>query len=91
MKNGAVVGGTTYGATCTKMPRALYHSGSFSLKNLNIVMASVETKFKTKSGEYVSYEIKGIEPTEGFSIDVDDTYKTDTRFEKAVECVRSKL
>lgn len=91
MKNGAVAGGTTYGATCTKVPRSLYHSGSFSSKNLNIVMASVETKFKTKSGEYVSYENKGIEPTEGLSVDVDDTYKTDTRFEKAVEWVRNKL
>ncbi len=91
MKNGAVVGGTTYGATCTKVPRYLYHSGSFASKNLNIVMASLETKLKTKDGGYVSFENKGIEPTSGLSVNVDETYSKDERFEAALNWVKSNI
>ncbi len=88
MKNGAVVGATTYGATCSKVKRSLYHSGSFSSKNLSIVMASLETKLRTKDGSFESFENKGIEPSSGLSVPVDDTYVTDTRFEAALNLVR---
>ena len=90
MKNGIVVGNTTYGATCTKVKRSLYHSGTFSSKNLEIVMASLETRLKTRDGSYESFENKGIEPTEGQKVDVDATYATDARFEAAVRAAKGE-
>lgn len=90
MKSGAVAGGTTYGATCSKVRRALYHSGSFSSKNLSIVMASLETKLRTEDGSCVSFENRGIEPTTNLAVSVDDTYTKDTRFEAALDWVRKK-
>lgn len=88
MARGVVTGGTTYGATCSKVKRSLYHSGSFSSMNLNIVMASLETKLLTGDGTCVSYENRGIEPTTGLEVSVDDTYTRDTRFEAALDWVR---
>lgn len=87
MKKGAVTGGTTYGATCTKAQRTLYHSGSFSSGKLDIVMASFETKLKTLDGGSRSFENIGIEPSSGLAVDVDDSYLSDRRFEAAVKWV----
>lgn len=91
IKKGVVLGGITYGATCTKVPRSIYHSGGFQSQNLDVVMASLETKLRTKDGLYISFENKGIEPTEGLEVEVDGEYTRDTRFEKAVKWIKDTL
>ena len=88
MKNGIVVGNTTYGATCTKVKRSLYHSGTFSSKNLEIVMASLETRLKTRDGSYESFENKGIEPTN--EVQPAENYASDTRFAEAVRLAKGE-
>ena len=88
MKKGIVVGGTTYGATCTIARRALYGSGNFSSKNVRIFMTSVETNLRTKDGSYVSFENKGIEPTN--KVQPAEDYTSDTRFAKAVELAKGE-
>ena len=90
MKKGIVVGGTTYGATCTIARRALYGSGNFSSKNLGIFMTSFETNLRTKDGSYASFEVKGITPTDGQEVSVDTTYASDRRFEAAVRVAKGE-
>ena len=90
MKNGIVVGGTTYGATCTIARRALYGSGNFSSKNVRIFMTSFETNLRTKDGSYASFEVKGITPTDGQDVSVDSKYASDARFEAAVRVAKGE-
>lgn len=90
MKNGIVVGGTTYGATCTIARRALYGSGNFSSKNVRIFMTSFETNLRTKDGSYASFEVKGITPTDGQDVSVDSKYASDARFEAAVRAAKGE-
>lgn len=54
-------------------------------------MASIETKLRTKKGDFVCFENKGIAPTEGLCVDVDESYTRDTRFEAAVEWIRQNI
>ncbi len=85
MKNGAVIGGTTYGGTYTMAQRSLYHSGTFSSKNVGIQMTTFETRYVARDGSFVSYEVCGIEPDK--TVAVDETYTTDARFASAVQWV----
>ncbi len=85
MKNGAVIGGATYGGTYTMAQRSLYHSGTFSSKNIGIQMTTFETRYVAKDGSFVTYEVCGIEPDK--TVAVDGTYATDARFASAVRWV----
>ena len=85
MKNGAVIGNTTFGGTCTMAQRSLYHSGSSSSKYVDIQTTTTQTKLRTKDGTCVSFEGKGIEPDK--IVAVDETYTTDERFASAVQWV----
>lgn len=86
MKNGASVGSTTYGATCSIVNRDTYHSGPFSSKNLGVYTTTFETLLLSQDGSYRSFESKGIEPSEG-AVAVDGNYGIDTRFEAAVKWI----
>ena len=87
MKNGASLGSTTYGATCSIVNRETYHSGPFSSKNLGVYTTTFETLLLSQDGSYRSFESKGIEPTEG-AVAVDGDYAIDTRFEAAVKWIK---
>ncbi len=86
-QKGAVIGSQTYGGTCGLTDRNIYHSGPFTSNSLSIYTTTYETELRMKDGSYVNLEGKGITPDE--IVDTATDFSTDTRFEKALEWVRT--